>query len=347
MHEKRINVLIVEDSPVMQLLLKHVVDADPYLRVAGTADDAEAALAFLEGNHPDVVLMDVHLPGMSGLDATRKIMETRPVPIVVCSATSRQDDVGMTFSALDAGAVAFVEKPVGVGDARFETMAHELLLTLRLMSEVKVVKRWSRPRKAVPEERPAKTAAAVKVVAIGASTGGPSTIQTILAGLPKNATAPLLIVQHIAAGFLGGMAAWLEKSSGMPVRMAAHGEQAIPGQVYLAPDGVHMGIDPVGRIALVKGPPENGLCPSVSHLFRSVAGAYGAGAVGVLLTGMGCDGAAELKLMKEKGAVTIVQDAETSVVHGMPGAAIQLGAATHVLPPPAIAAMLSGFLSAV
>jgi two-component system chemotaxis response regulator CheB len=346
MEPRPINVLLVEDSPVVQLLLKHVIEADPRLHVMGTADDAEAALAFLSGNKPDVVLMDAHLPKMSGFDATRRIMETHPLPIIICSATVRHDEVETTFRALDAGAVAFVEKPVGIGHAGFNLMVQELLRTLKLMSEVKVVKRVARLRRVGPTPLVTKPACLPKVVAIGASTGGPAVIQTILAGLPKDVSVPVLIVQHIAAGFMDGMVAWLEQSIGLPVGMAANGEQPLPGRVYLAPDGVHMGVSPIGRILLSREPPENGLCPSVSYLFRSVATVCGADAVGILLTGMGSDGAAELKMMKDKGAITIVQDAESSIVHGMPGEAIRLGAATHILSPPRIAELLSGLLIA-
>lgn len=173
----------------------------------------------------------------------------------------------------------------------------------------------------------------IRIVAIGASTGGPPVLQAILAGLPKNFPAPVLIVQHIAAGFTRGFVEWLGQSSNLPVHVPAHGERVLPGQAYVAPDGLHMAVDPDSRVRLRTDEPENGLRPSVACLFRSVAKAYGQSAVGVLLTGMGKDGALELKLMKDQGAVTIAQDRETAIVHGMPGEAIKLGGATYVLPP--------------
>jgi two-component system chemotaxis response regulator CheB len=210
------------------------------------------------------------------------------------------------------------------------------------MAEVKVVKRWARDRRTVvrPVAESPRRMEAIQVVAIGASTGGPPAIQTILKGLPKDFPVPILVVQHIAAGFMGGMVDWLRQTTPLQVQLGVHGAPALPGNVYLAPDGSHMGLLPGGRILLSKDEPENGLRPAVSFLFRSVANAGGARALGVLLTGMGRDGADELKVLKDNGAVTIAQDAETSVIHGMPGEAIRLGAARYTLPPEQIAVML-------
>ena len=346
MNKDKINVLVVEDSPVVQMLLQHLLDSDPQLHVIGTASNGQAALDFVAGRKPDVILMDVHMPGMDGYEATRRIMETQPVPIVISSATLNTEEVGETFHALEAGAVAFVEKPAGLHSPGFDQMVQKLLQTVKLMAEVKVVKRWSRDHGNRPAgaarsaaELPRRTEA-IQLVAIGASTGGPPVIQTILKNLPQEYPVPILVVQHIASGFLGGMVDWLRQTTPLSVQLAIHGTTALPGNVYLAPDGFHMGIMPSGRICLSKDSPENGLRPAVSFLFRSVATVCSARAVGVLLTGMGRDGADELKLLKDKGAVTIAQDAETSIIHGMPGEAIRLGAALYTLPPQQIAAML-------
>lgn len=347
MADRPINVLVVEDSPVVQSLLRHVINADPRLHVMGMANDGEAAIEMLSRERPDVVLMDVHMPKMDGFDATRRIMETQPLPIVICSATMRREDVDTTFRALDAGAVAFVDKPVGPGHRGFDEAVRELRQCIRLMSEVKVVKRWSggrRPATPSQPEPPRRGGEAIRVVAIGASTGGPPAIRSVLAGLPASFPAPVLIVQHIAAGFLQGMVDWLARATRLPVRLATHGEPALPGHVYLAPDGSQMGIGAGGCLLLSKEPPENGLRPAVSYLFRSVAAAYGPNAVGVLLTGMGRDGAEELKLMKDGGAITFAQDKGSSVVHGMPGEAIELGAATYVLNPDEIAATVTALV---
>jgi two-component system chemotaxis response regulator CheB len=177
-------------------------------------------------------------------------------------------------------------------------------------------------------------------VGIGASTGGPPVLQAILSALPRDFPAPILIVQHIARGFLPGMVEWLGQTTGQHVHIAAHGAVPLPGHAYIAPDDFQLGVSSGGRLTLARDEPENGLRPSVSWLFRSLADNQGSGAVGVLLTGMGKDGAAELKRMRDRGSMTIAQDRESSVVHGMPGEAIALDAATQVLSPDRIAAAL-------
>jgi two-component system chemotaxis response regulator CheB len=187
--------------------------------------------------------------------------------------------------------------------------------------------------------------AKIKLVVIGASAGGPVALQTILSGLPEDFSAPVLIVQHMAEGFIQGFVEWLAQTSALPIHVARHGEPIVPGHVYVAPDHLQMKVESGGTIGLSKDAAENGLSPSVSYLFRSAAQVFGGTAVGVLLTGMGKDGAEELGLMKGKGAITIVQDEASSVVYGMPGEAIKLGAATYVLSPDRIAAELASLLN--
>jgi two-component system chemotaxis response regulator CheB len=192
----------------------------------------------------------------------------------------------------------------------------------------------------VAELRTKRATGTARAVVIGASTGGPIALQRILAGLPDNFAVPILIVQHMAHGFAGGFVEWLSKSARFPVRVAALGERLLPGRAYVAPDGVHLGLSADSRVLLSKAAPEHGMCPSVSFLFRSAEAAFGANLVGVLLTGMGEDGVEELKQLKDAGGITIAQDEESSVVHGMPGQAIKIGAATHVLSPEHIARVL-------
>jgi two-component system chemotaxis response regulator CheB len=275
-------------------------------------------------------------------------METHPTPIVIVSGAADAMDTAKAFRAIESGALAVLQKPSGVGHPDYQRTTSELVGTVKLMSEVKVVRRWPRfrqgesPTISVPTEfRFHSSQTQIRLVAIGASTGGPPVLQTILAGLPRNFPVPVLIVQHIAAGFTQGFVEWLAQSSSLPVHVPAHGQSVLPGEVYVAPDGSHMAVGADGRIQLTSDEPENGLRPSVACLFRSVAKVYGQNAVGVLLTGMGKDGAWELKLMKEQGAVTIAQDRDTSVVHGMPGEAIRLGGATYVLPPEKICLALT------
>jgi len=220
-----------------------------------------------------------------------------------------------------------------------------LLQTVRLMSEVKVVRRWNRSRSAAPAANgkacgTSVTTHGVRLIGIGASTGGPPVLQSILHGLPKDFPVPLLIVQHISPGFLPGMVEWLNQTTSLRVQVAAHGVVPLPGHAYVAPDDFHLGITLTGRIMLAREAPENGVRPAVAYLFRSLANHCGASAIGVLLTGMGKDGAVELKRMRDCGATTIAQDRDSSIVHGMPGEAIQLGAASLVLAADQIAGAL-------
>jgi two-component system chemotaxis response regulator CheB len=339
-----IKVLIVEDSAVVQQFLVYVLSSDPEIRVIGTTNNGEEALEFLKQEKPDVITMDIHMPRMDGFETTRKVMAAYPTPIVIVSGSVQPNEVSTTFRAIEAGALAVVPRPNGLGHPDYERTARTLIQTVKTMSEVKVVRRWRQTPSTVsasPVADVKKGPDAVEIVAIGASTGGPVALQALLSRLAPDFAAPIVIVQHMTAGFMDGFVQWLAQSSSLPIHVASHGQQAQPGHVYLAPDGFQMRVESGHRILLSNDEPENGLRPSVSYLFRSVADTFGKNAVGVLLTGMGKDGAEELKLMKDKGAATIAQDKDSSVVHGMPGEAIRLGAASYVLPPDRIAAALA------
>lgn len=340
-----IKVLVVEDSAVVREFLVQTLTADPQVRVVGTARTGEAAVAAAQQLRPDVITMDIQMPGMDGFAATRKIMETAPVPIVIVSGQIEPREVATTFRAIEAGAVAVVARPRGPGHADHAAAARELVQTVKLMAEVKVVRRWatSIPRaQAIPVAAPpAPAGGEFDLVVIGASTGGPAVLSQILAGLHPQFAVPVVIVQHIAAGFTQGLADWLAQSAARPVHLAAADKPLLAGEVYIAPEGHQLGIGPGLRCMLTPDPPEHGMCPAVSCLFRSVAGASAPRTVGVLLTGMGRDGAAELKLLRDRGATTVVQDAASSVVHGMPGEAIALGAAAYIRSPAGIVQLLN------
>lgn len=346
-----IKVLVVEDSVVAREFLIHILSSDPDMHVIGTANNGEEALEAVKRYKPDVITMDINMPKMNGLEATRRIMETHPTPIVIVSGSWDTKEVTTPFHAVEAGALAVVQKPLGIGHPDYKAAAQELVQTVKLMSEVKVVRRWTRlPRKtvvpaALPLAEAERIAAKIKIVAIGASTGGTIVLQAILSRLPKDFSVPVLIVQHMAAGFILGFVEWLAQTCGWSIHVVTQDVYPLPGHAYVAPDGFQMKVGMGGKVSLTLDEPENGLRPSISYLFRSVANVYGKNAIGVLLTGMGKDGAEELKLLKDKGAITIAQDKESSVVHGMPGEAIKLDAATYVLPPDKISDMLESLVN--
>jgi two-component system chemotaxis response regulator CheB len=341
-----IKVLIVDDSKVIQEFLAHLLSSDPDIKVVGIAGSGYEAIELVKEKLPDVVTMDIHMPGMDGFEATRKIMETVPTPIVIVSGSTNAKEKSNIFRLLEAGALSVVIRPPGFEDPSYKASCKELIQTVKLMSEVKVVRLLPKkkteklfsPKYSQTTDNDLKR---IQLIAIGASTGGPMALQIILSQLPADLPVPVLIVQHISKGFIKGFCEWLSVTSGIKLKIAEEGEPLVAGIGYIAPDNYHMGVARGRKIVLSNNPPESGLKPSVSYLFRSVAQIIGPNALGVLLTGMGKDGAEELKAMKEKGAYTLVQNEESSVVFGMPGEALRIGAADHALSPVKIADIIA------
>ncbi|MGQ9921301.1 MAG: chemotaxis-specific protein-glutamate methyltransferase CheB [Desulfobacca sp.] len=339
-----IKVLVADDSAVARDFLAHLIDRQPDMQVVGKVPNGAEAVAAVKSLRPHIVVMDSNMPILDGFRATRQIMEEAPTPIVIVTASLRPEEVTTTFKAVEAGALAVLAKPVGLEHPHFNQTTDTFVQTIRLMSEIKVVRRRNlapRPHNTAARSEGMSNRVQGGIVAIGASTGGPQVIQTILSLLEPSLPAPVLIVQHISPGFVQGFVDWLAKTTKFPVKLATAEEKLHAGQAYIAPDGVHLGVQKGGHLLLSEAPPENGLRPAVSFLFRSVAAAYGRMAVGVLLSGMGRDGAAELKLLRETGAVTIAQDQASAVIFGMPGEAVKLGAAAHVVPPEEIARIIN------
>jgi two-component system, chemotaxis family, protein-glutamate methylesterase/glutaminase len=341
-----IKVLIVDDSKVVQEFLAHLLSSDPDIQVVGIANSGIEAIDLVKQKKPDVITMDIHMPGMDGYEATRVIMETCPTPIVIVSGSSNKKEVANTFRLLDAGALAVVIRPPGFEHPQFAASRKELVQTVKLMSEVKVIRRFTRIRK--EQSKPLHLVQTfendlkrIQVIAIGASTGGPMALQIILSRLPGDLPVPVLIVQHIAKGFLKGFVDWLSATSGIKLKIAEDGERISAGIGYIAPDNFHMGVSRGSKIILSDQPPENGLKPSVSYLFRSVAETFGPNALGALLTGMGKDGADGLKTMKDKEAYTVVQSKESCIIFGMPAEALCIGAADQALSPEQISEILA------
>jgi two-component system chemotaxis response regulator CheB len=346
-----IKLLLVEDSAVQRELLLFVLEEAGGFDIVGTANNGEEAVKQAVLLRPDVILMDCHMPKMDGITATRVIMESCATPIVIATATTLRGDVQLTFDAIRNGALAVVNKPPAPGAPDFERIAGHLIRTLRLMSEVQVVRRWPVQSSAGERKEPASIAASlppprsapVRIVAIVGSTGAPGVVADILAGIGPLASASVLVTQHMTEGFAEGFALWLAARSGLPATLAYDGLEVLPGCVYVAPDGAHMGISTNKRIVLSTAAEIDGFRPAGTALLGSVAAAFASRAIGVVLTGMGRDGAAGLLQLQRAGGVTIAQDEASSVVFGMPREAIRLGAATHVLPPRDIAQLIQAY----
>lgn len=336
---KPVRVLIVEDSAVVREHLRRILSADPRLTVAGVAGSGEAALAIIDKVAPDVISMDIHLPGMEGFEATRQIMAHRPTPIVVVSGIGSAE-VNLTMQALRAGALGVVEKPVAEGHDAYEAMSLRLRTQLLIMSEVKVVRRrGSAPR--LTEVRAAQTftsgntpnlqSAPYGILAIGASTGGPNALQQLLTGLGGDFPLPVVAVQHMSPGFMEGFAEWLESVTPFSACVVNGPASLSAGRVYLATSNRHLIIEGCST-APDDGPPVGNHRPSANVLFASTARSCGSSAIGVLLTGMGEDGATGLSDLRNAGGYTIAEDESTAVVYGMPAAGVRLGAVRELLP---------------
>ena len=338
-----IRVLVVDDSPTLRYLIRAILESDPELQVVGEARNGEEAIALCEKLQPDIITMDIRMPRMDGYKAVRRIMAEWPRPILVLTSTQSDIELGVSYKAIEAGAIMVMGKPHGLPGADPE--ADQLIATVKAMAEVKVVRRHWWLRKETPQPprrkpRPRAPQGPIRLIAMGASTGGPPALQTILGQLPADLSVPIVVTQHMSPGFIGGLARWLDETTPLRVKVADVGEPLRPGTVYLAPDDRHLLVTQAGLAWLSSSPPVDGHRPSVTALFESVAQSCGAAAVGVLLTGMGDDGARGLKVLHDAGAYTIAQDGATCVVFGMPKEAIALGATEEVLPLEQIAGRL-------
>jgi two-component system chemotaxis response regulator CheB len=344
-----IRVLIAEDSLVCRELLVSLLQSADGLQVVGAARDGAEAVRLVRRLRPDVVAMDVFMPEVDGLEATRRIMGEMPCPIVMVSSRLSNNEQGLTFDALQAGALSILRKPTTEDPPE----VHEALISeIRLMSEVKVVRRWNRSAKGAGKprrwEKPLivnqNGKSKIQLVAVAASTGGPGALATILGRLPADFPVPILVVQHVTTGFGGGLVKWLDEQTSLKVRLGRSASEPKAGEVLVAPDNYHMGVNHMGLISLSRSHAKDSICPSANYLFHSVAQVYGATAIGVILTGMGSDGADGLHAMHELGAHTVAQNEETSVVFGMPAVAIESGAVTRIEPLGKIADVLTALV---
>jgi two-component system, chemotaxis family, protein-glutamate methylesterase/glutaminase len=334
---KRIRVLIVEDSNVIREFLEYIIGQDPRLEVAGAVGSAEEALRILSRVSADVISMDIRLPGINGFEATQRIMSEKPTPIVVVSASVECADLQITMNALQAGALTVLEKPTGTTSADYEALSQRLCTQLAIMSQVKVVRRHA-SAKSIPraQRRVSPRRVDYRMLGIVSSTGGPNALVQLLGRLGPGFPLPIALVQHITSSFLEGFASWLESVCPFSVVIVKERTCLAPGKIYMADRDRHLQILP-GYAQLDSGDPVCAQRPSGTVLFRSVADAYGPQALGVLLTGMGEDGAQGLLELRNQGGHTIAEHESTAVVYGMPAEAVRLEAARESLPLPEIA----------
>ena len=331
-----IKLLIVEDSRVVSEYLSYIFNSDPEINVIGNVSNGKDAIEFIQKQKPDVITMDIDMPIMDGLEATRIIMSTTPIPIIIVTASRHANEVNTSMEALASGALAVIEKPVGFEHPKADELARKMLKMVKLMSEVTVITRRFKSKKELQTTNIYSNATPVilkvpEIVAIGVSSGGPQTLNIVFSKISENFPVPILVVQHISYGFLDGLVNWLQKTVKNPIQVATDNEYPKSGYIYFAPDGYHMELNRNGLIKLEKGKSNNGICPSIAKLFTSVAEAKKDKALGIILTGMGSDGSLELKLIRDAGSTTIAQSKESALIYGMPKVAVEHNAVDYIL----------------
>lgn len=340
---REIRVLLVDDSPLSIEIIGRMLATAPEIVIVGTASNGVQALELIPQVRPDVICTDLHMPKMDGVELTREVLARHPLPILVLSVSVQAEQKHNIFQMLEAGALDILAKPRGGLQSDFGVTAHDLITKIRILSGVKVIARRRASGDAVAK-RPSLAGPALppRIIGIGASTGGPQALERVLGHLPADFPLPLLCVQHIAAGFMQGLVDWLAGCCRIRVRTANEGAHPLAGTAYFPPDDRHLEIDDAGTFRCSSALPVGGHRPSVDIALSSLARKYRDAAVGVLLTGMGQDGAQGMLDIARARGFTIAQDEESSVVFGMPRRAIELGAARHVLPLDQIGPALCG-----
>jgi two-component system chemotaxis response regulator CheB len=345
---KKHRVLVVDDSAFMRKVLENIFNADDQLTVAGHAKDGREAVALAESLKPDVITMDINMPHVDGLQATAEIMTTNPRPIVIVSSESREG-AASTLKALELGAIEFVAKPSSGVDLDMQSVKEDLLRKVRMAAKVRVVRTASRlastlqsngsgasATKPAAVAKPAPSASGLDqkfpVVVLAASTGGPATVMRLAPGFTRDFPAAVLLVQHMPAAFTTQYATQLAEFTGIRVKEAETNEFLQPGALYICPGSHHLRVTPNGRIQLDGSSGRiNGYLPNIDATMETVAAYAGAMSIGVILTGMGNDGAAGAKAIKNAGGLVIAQDEATCVIFGMPAEAIKANAVDQVL----------------
>lgn len=332
-----IRILIVDDSETEIQILKSIVATDRDIEVVGCANNGKEALAMVKKLKPDLITMDIVMPLMDGIEAIHMIMMSHPTPIVVISSKLNDNDLNFTFRALDAGALSVLEKPEVFNSPTFEATKKRVLETIKNMASIHVIKRKARITPSIQKIKIKPSLAELReyeILAIGTSVGGPQALKSIFTNLLVNFPVPIVVVQHMTPGFMTGFTKWLNDNTPLSVKVASDEEKLQPGTIYFAPDKYHLKVARQNQALiarLTQAPPVSGFCPSATVLMQSVAHACGKKAIGVLLTGMGNDGAQGLLEIKEAHGLTIIQDEESTVVFGMAGVAQAIGAVDKVV----------------
>jgi two-component system chemotaxis response regulator CheB len=339
-----VRVLIVDDSAVTREVLTTLLNSDPDIKVIGQASTGAEAVEMTASLRPDLVTMDLMMPGMDGMEATRRIMARHPTPVLFLSSFFDKEGTYSRADAIAAGALDVVEKPALMPDWRWHNAAGKLVQKVKSLAKVPVIAHIHGARKLLAQEQSQAgrfVGPAADVVVIGASSGGPRVIEGLLSNLPPTFALGLLVVQHMTDGFTTGMLRWMQERCALPIKVAEEGDAIVPRRVLFTPENLHLFVAIGGRVHLSDSDPVNGHRPSIDVTFQSVARVYGARSAGVLLTGMGADGAQGLLAIRNAGGVTIAQDEQSSMIFGMPRAAIALNAAQQVLAPPGIGRCLN------
>lgn len=329
-----IRVLVVDDSPLMCKLLIAAMNADPQILVVAVANNGKEAVELVPCLQPDIITMDMDMPVMDGLEATKQIMAYHPTPILIVSSSVFKLGMERVFKAISHGALDVIDKSEieFIGDRK---SGEALIAKIKFLTSVRVTDQSLvkfRHERSIVDLKAPKKKVSDKIVAFVASTGGPQALLKILQRLPEDFPCGIVIVQHITSGFLSGLVDWLGKECKIRVKIGEDSEEIRPGVAYIAPDNFHMRVKEGGKISLSEEPANNSHRPSGDVLLESVAKTYGKGSVAVILTGMGRDGAIGMKAVRQSQGMTIAQDAKTCVVFGMPNAAIEMKAIDKVLP---------------
>jgi two-component system chemotaxis response regulator CheB len=342
----KIRVLVVDDSLVVREMITRILNKAPDIEVVGVAVNGKDAVLQTAKLRPDFITMDIRMPVMDGFQATEQIMAYYPTPILVFSASIHEAELRIAFRALAEGALDVMEKPSMEEDwSNLSNIANELINRVRILSSARVI---AHPKGRLKADHPLGAAvgqAQFRVVAIGSSTGGPGALSKILPRISPQLSAGIVIAQHISQSFVRGLVRWLDEVSIIKVKEAEEGESVRAGVALISPADYHMTIGAGGTVRLVDPSEKEGIIPSADLLLSSAAAVFGAQAIGVILTGMGSDGAEGLKKIKESGGTTLAQDESSSIVYGMPRVAIETGAAQRVVCLDSIAEEITNLVS--